>query len=68
LNYLKNYDWKSDPNKTTSNGLVFVHDRYPNNEIHLFDDGRVEHIVKGRKVGMTDSKRIKSYLAGFHKY
>jgi len=66
--YLRNYRWKINPDKKISGGVVYVHDQHPNNEIYLYDDGRVEHLVKGEKIASLDGKNIKSYLAKFHKY
>ena len=67
-NYLQSYRWKVDPNKMISGGIVYVHDQHPENEIYLYDDGRVEHIVRGTKIASIDKRKIQNYLAGFHKY
>lgn len=67
-NYLRNYQWKHDPNKEISGGIVFVNDRHPDNEIYFFDNGRIDHLLKGVRIASLDSKLLGSYLAKFHKY
>jgi hypothetical protein len=68
VNYLKNYRWKLDPEKTDYRGVVYVHDKHPDSEIYLWDDGRVEHLVGGHIVATMNQKDLKNYLARFHKY
>jgi len=67
-NYLNNYGWEIDPNKPISGGLVFTREQTPNSEFHIFDDGRVEHFLKGVKIASLNTKKLQNYLVSYYKY
>jgi hypothetical protein len=81
--YLKSYGWKKinedaselqkqgwKPTKMSKDieGVVWVHDRYPNHQFILYDDGRAEHIVQGNVIASMPHKRVAQYLAGYQRY
>jgi hypothetical protein len=67
-NWLKNYNWKMTKNLPSGNGVVYTHSQKSNNEIILYDDGRIEHLLNNQKIASIDSKNIQGYLAKLHKY
>ena len=65
-NWLKNYRWVQTG--TIPGGVVWEHPQKPNNEIHLYDDGRIEHYVKDHKIAVIDRKNMQAYLTKLHYY
>lgn len=65
--WLRNYNWKSI--KQLDGGkIVFTNDQYPNHELHVYDDGHIDHLIRGQKIATMNQKRLGNYLQGVHKY
>ena len=49
-------------------GVSWTHDQKPGHEIRLYDNGRIEHYLKGQKIAAIDSKNVAGYMSKIHKH